>query len=218
MKLAKQILEWKDKQDKQDKRVRHGASDEDFAAVVVAKDIPTGRTPTFTLQILTKPEFAPFCRYESVLGPSKGSRQTLVLTSEGVRALLDFLKRSNPQKQNQKNSEEAKRWIEEQLLPQMDAIDSAADDELRKIRVGLPSGRTTVGMPPKPTTVGRPARPTTVGRPSREVGGSITVKIGSTSFSADFHDQEVDTITVGRGKHQRTYTAGQLLEVMENRF
>ena len=84
----------------------------------------------------------------------------------------------------------------------MEAIDRAAEERRKALAA---------------TTVGRP-KPVTIGRPSREVGAFITLKIGSTSFSTHFENLEVDTITVGRGKHQRTYTAGQLLEVMENRF
>jgi len=159
------------------------------AAIVVA-DIPTGRTPKFSLQVVTmkNPLFAPFLKSEIIEGPSKRRREALVLTTRGVRKFLDYLRGSKPQKLNAPRSEEAIRTIQEEILPEMEAME---------------------------TTVGRPDS-MTVGRPSKGMKGSVAIKIGTTSFSGNFLDGEADTISVSWGKVSKTLTAWQLIEVLEN--
>jgi hypothetical protein len=183
MKRTREILNCEDKSS------RLGICDTGEAAVVVA-DIPTGRTSTFTFQILTKknPEFAPFLHTEEVEGPTKGSRHALVITTQGVRRFLESLRNTKAQGKNHEPKERAKQWIEQELLPEMEAMEA---------------------------TVGRP-KGMLVGKPSSKLKGSIAIKIGSISFSGDFLDPDTDTISVTRGKLLRTWTASQLIEVMEH--
>lgn len=173
----------------ENKSCRLGICDTGEAAVVVA-DIPTGRTPTFTFQILTKknPEFAPFLHTEEVEGPTKGSRHALVITTQGIEKFLQSLRKTKAQGKNHEPKERAKLWIEEHLLPEMEAMEA---------RVGRPKGMS-------------------VGKPSSKSKGSISIKLGKTSFSGDILDPNEDTVSVTSGKLSRTWTASQLIEVMEH--
>ncbi len=172
--------------------------DGEEAAIVIA-DLPTGRTSASTLQLIkNNPDFQPFLRSEEVKGPRKRSRQALVLTITGVRKLHDYLSKSKPQARHSGSNEKAMRFIEEELLPELESMG------------------TTVGRP-RGVLVGRPDR-ISVGKLSGKLKSSISIKIGAASMSGNFVDLDVDSITVTNGKLSKTWTASQLLEVMENRF
>ena len=169
----------------------------DGEVAVVCADLPTGRTPTFTLQLLkSDPEFEPLLRTEIVNGPKRGGRQAQVLTTSGVRKLVQLLEESKPQPRHSESNKEAIQWIREELIPEMEAME------------------TTVGRP-KGILVGKP-QVETVGRPSNKLKGSIVIQIGATSFSADSLDPDVDTVSYSSGMLSRTWTARQLIEVMEH--
>jgi hypothetical protein len=170
----------------------------DGEAAVVIADLPTGRTSTFTLQLLkNNPNFEPFLRYEIVNGPRRGGRHAQALTTSGVRKLVDYLQESKPQPRHRVSNEEATRWIKEELLPELEAMEVTVGRP-RRISVGRPMG-----------SVGKPKG--SVGKPP-----SITIKIGRASFSGDILHPDEDTVSVTSGKLSRTWTASQLIEVMEH--
>jgi hypothetical protein len=160
------------------------------AAIPIA-DLPTGRTSASTLQLIkNNPDFQPFLRSEEVKGPRKRSRQAQVLTTSGVRKLLEYLQNSKPQERHIVSTEKAIRFIQEELLPKLDSM---------------------------VMTVGRP-RGLLIGRPMGSVGKppSITIKIGRASFSGDILHPDEDTVSVTSGKLSRTWTASQWIELMEH--
>jgi len=169
----------------------------DGEAAVVCADLPTGRTSTFTLQLLRNdPDFGPFLRTEVISGPKRGGRQAQVLTTSGVKKLLKHLKDSKPQPRHRESNEEATRWIMEELLPEMEAMETTVG-RARGVLVGRPKG----------VSVGGSSSPTV---------GSILIKIGPTAFSGEILNPDSDSISVTSGKVSRTWSVSQLFEVMEH--
>ena len=111
-----------------------------------------------------------------------------MLTTAGVRMFLEHLEKLRPQPRHVESNNKAKRWIEEELLPEMEAMEM---------------------------TVGRPES-MTVGKSSKEMPVSIALEIGTTSFSAEFTNDEVDTVSVSWGRVSKRLTVSQLIEVLEN--
>jgi hypothetical protein len=160
---------------------------------VVAADIPTGRTPAFTYQVLTNnPTVKPYAQTYPIQSPTNhGSRPGQILTTEGVRVFLTFLRDSRTQQRNVKANEKATQWIEKVLLPKM--------EEITPTRVGLPM-KTRVGLPMS-TRVGKPR-------------GGVAIQIGKVTFNGEFQDLIVDTVRVTCNGRSKTWTAHQLFEAL----
>jgi hypothetical protein len=157
---------------------------------VVAADIPTGRTPAFTYQVLAKKaEFAPHVHPYAIPNPSKhGTRPGQVLTAEGVRLLVAYLRNSNSRKNKHYPEvyEKAIGWVEAELLPSMEAFT---------------------------TTVGRPVH-LRVGRPKPALVGGIAIQIGKIAFKGSFQDMAVDTVRVTCNGQSKVWTAQELFQAL----
>jgi hypothetical protein len=171
--------------------------------VVLAADLPTGRTPAFTNQVLSKQTaFEPYLRTCPIPGSSNlGRRHGQVLTAKGVRLLVDFL-RAKQRKGNGDAKQQALQWLESTLIPWMEGLEGSIGAS--QARFGI--AESTVGRQ-QGTTVGRP-RIVTVGRPH----GEVSVQIGRTKFQARFEDLTRDIIRVSLNGRAKTWTALEFLE------